>query len=387
MTTSQTALNSHPGEIPPPEPDLTPREMLQRAEAMRPVLRERQPMCEEIGRLPEETNQEFVNAGFYRILQPRRFGGYEFDVPDFIKVMTEVSRGCPESGWVLALTAGHPAAFIAGYAEEVQREVYGSTGDCRAPGAARPSGVAVPVPGGYNIKGVWDYTSGCDIATHFLGGVMVIDPETKAPGSWGFILCDQKDVRIVRNWDVIGMQGTGSHRIAIDALTLPEERLLKMSDLQFQKFSTQPGRSLFRNPLYHGPWINLLVCEMISVAVGTARGALDLYEQDLREKKLPLPPFLSRFETPDFQHLFGHVQGLVDSAEAISLHLGERYMEFGRRAVGGEKVPRRRSGDSAASRNNAFSLPGRLSTPCFSRALLRRPGSLPLWVDTSATWR
>jgi 3-hydroxy-9,10-secoandrosta-1,3,5(10)-triene-9,17-dione monooxygenase len=194
------------------------------------------------------------------------------------------------------------------------------------------------VPGGYNIKGVWDYTSGCDIATHFLGGVMVIDPETKAPGSWGFILCDQKDVRIVRNWDVIGMQGTGSHRIAIDALTLPEERLLKMSDLKFQQFSPQPGRSLFRNPLYHGPWINLLVCEMISVAVGTARGALDLYEQDLREKKLALPPFLPRFETPDFQHLFGHVQGLVDSAEAIALHLGERYMEFGRRAVDGEKV-------------------------------------------------
>jgi 3-hydroxy-9,10-secoandrosta-1,3,5(10)-triene-9,17-dione monooxygenase len=200
--------------ISPPEPNLTPKEMLQRAEAMRPVLRERQAKCEELGRIPEETNQEFVDAGFYRILQPRLFGGYEFDVPDFIRIMSEISRGCPESGWVLALTAGHPAAFIAGYDEKVQCEVYGATGDCRAPGAARPSGVAVPVPGGYKLKGIWDYTSGCDIATHFIGGVMVIDPETKAPGSWGFVLCDQKDVRIVRNWDMIGMQGTGfaSHR-------------------------------------------------------------------------------------------------------------------------------------------------------------------------------
>src|SRR5215469_17870639 len=106
--------------IDPPEPHLTPQEMLRRAEALRPILRERQVLCEELGRLPEETNQDFLNAGFYRILQPRRFGGYEFDLSDFIRIMAEIARGCPESGWVLALTSGHPAAFIAGFVEQAQ---------------------------------------------------------------------------------------------------------------------------------------------------------------------------------------------------------------------------------------------------------------------------
>ena len=82
----------------PPEPDLTPEEMLRRDEAMRPVLRERQALCERLGRLPEETNQDFLRAGFYRVVQPRCFGGYEFTLPDFIRVMMEVARGCPESG-------------------------------------------------------------------------------------------------------------------------------------------------------------------------------------------------------------------------------------------------------------------------------------------------
>jgi 3-hydroxy-9,10-secoandrosta-1,3,5(10)-triene-9,17-dione monooxygenase len=135
-----------------PEPDLTPLEMLRRAEALRPVLRERQPLCEQLGRLPEETNDEFLRAGFYRIVQPRMFGGYEFSLPDFIRVMMEVSRGCPESGWVLTLTSGHPEAFIAGFSEQAQREVYGETGDCRAPGVFVPGGSAIPVPGGYRIK-------------------------------------------------------------------------------------------------------------------------------------------------------------------------------------------------------------------------------------------
>src|SRR5262252_9506781 len=98
-----------------PEPSLSPEEMLSRAQAMRSTLRERQALCEQLGRIPEETNDEFVRAGFYRIVQPRCFGGYEFDLMTFVRVMIEVSRGCVDSGWTLALTASHHAAFLAGF--------------------------------------------------------------------------------------------------------------------------------------------------------------------------------------------------------------------------------------------------------------------------------
>jgi len=103
-------------DIQAPEPGLTPDDLLHRARAMRATLRTRQDACEQAGRILDETNNEFINAGFYRILQPRRFGGYEFDLPLFIQVMMEVSRGCSESGWVLALTAGH-AVIIASLPE------------------------------------------------------------------------------------------------------------------------------------------------------------------------------------------------------------------------------------------------------------------------------
>jgi 3-hydroxy-9,10-secoandrosta-1,3,5(10)-triene-9,17-dione monooxygenase len=52
---------------------------------MRPMLRAAQPDCEKAGRIPDATNDVFVKAGFYRTLQPRRFGGYEFDVPTFLR--------------------------------------------------------------------------------------------------------------------------------------------------------------------------------------------------------------------------------------------------------------------------------------------------------------
>src|SRR5215467_13833740 len=91
--------------IPPPEAGLTPDEVLRRAEAILPLLRERQAACEAAGQVSDDTNRRFIEAGFYRILQPRYFGGYEFGLPTFLKVMMTISRGCSDSGWVLALTA------------------------------------------------------------------------------------------------------------------------------------------------------------------------------------------------------------------------------------------------------------------------------------------
>ncbi len=64
--------------IQPPEPDLTPDEIVRRARDLVPVLRERQAECEELRRLPDQSSRDFVEAGFYRILQPRRFGGDHF---------------------------------------------------------------------------------------------------------------------------------------------------------------------------------------------------------------------------------------------------------------------------------------------------------------------
>jgi 3-hydroxy-9,10-secoandrosta-1,3,5(10)-triene-9,17-dione monooxygenase len=318
--------------ISPPEPDLTPVEVIRRAEAMRPMLRERQPLCEKLGRLPEETNEEFVRAGFYRILQPRLFGGYEFDLKTFARVMIEISRGCVESGWVLALTAGHPAAFIALFEERAQVEAYGPRGELRAPGVAAPGGTAIPVEGGYRIKGTWDYASGIDIATHFLGALLVVDPVTQVPQAYVYALLQRADWQVVDNWNVFGMQGTGSRRVVVEERFLPSHRMMELADATLATHHRQPGRALFKNPLYHGDNVPLLIFELVSVAVGAARGALDLYEEILRTRKYVIPPFTPRFEMPNMQQHFGDAQGLVDTAEAALMTLIDQYTEACRAA-------------------------------------------------------
>ncbi|MDO8431884.1 MAG: hypothetical protein Q7S58_05675 [Candidatus Binatus sp.] len=313
-----------------PELDLTPAMMIERARAMRPILRERQDRCEAGGELPAATNDAFVEAGFYRTVQPRRFGGYEFDVETFLRIMIEIARGCPASGWVLALTAGHPLV-MARFQESAQIETYGADGEFRGP-FARSSAIATPADGGFTIQGFWDYASGCDIATHFIGSAF-LDGEPGKPPRQILLLFDRKDFSIVDNWQMFGMQGTGSRRVVVEEpILVPHYRTISWDLLDGHRAPWPIPRGL-DNPMYHGRITSFLVGEATAVAVGIARGALDLYEDLLRTKNTPFPPFVLRADSYEFQQYFGKAHALVDTAEAALLKFGQDFVEVCARHV------------------------------------------------------
>jgi 3-hydroxy-9,10-secoandrosta-1,3,5(10)-triene-9,17-dione monooxygenase len=310
--------------IAPPEPALTPAEMIARAVALRPLLRAQQNAVEAAGRLSDEMNRRFIDAGFYRVVQPRLFGGYEFDVPTFMRVMMEVARGCSESAWVLALTAGH-AHLFAGFPIAGQAEVYGADGEFRAPGVPPPSAEAAPVPGGYRVKGGWDYVSGCDLATHFIGGCLVKDP---SPQGSILIVIDRADYTIIDNWSMFGMQGTGSKRIEVKEMFLPASRAMPFTTEKGELINRRPGWEIVTNPMYSGRTTPFLVAESTAVVVGAAYGALDCYADILQTRKSRFPPFPFNAEMAEYQHNFGRCQALIDTAHAAMIQAGEQYMEL-----------------------------------------------------------
>ena len=139
-------------------------ELVARAAAMRDTLRGRQAECEALGRLPDATNREYIDAGFFRVLQPRRFGGLELGCGPSCASRSSSRADCPSSGWVFALTAGH-AHTVTMWPEQGQVELFGD-GDFRCPLSNLPA-KAVRVDGGYRIDGWWDYGSGCDTGDAF----------------------------------------------------------------------------------------------------------------------------------------------------------------------------------------------------------------------------
>lgn len=316
MTSALTL--ERPDALSVPEPDLTPAEMIARASAMIPTLRARQAQTEAAGRMLEETNADFLSAGFYRVVQPRRFGGYEFDLVTYAKVMMEIARGCPSSGWVLTLTGGHPIT-LADFPEQAQIEAYGASGDYRCPSVGSPIPV-VREGASLRLNGGWDYASGCDVATHVMVSGLV--PEADGSVKPRLILVDRDDMEIVDNWRVIGMQGTGSRRVVAKDVVVPDYRTAPMA-----VWGAATGTPVHANPMYNGRKGAYFALEMGAIIVGTAKGALDLYEEICRGKPMRFSPREKLFESHEFQLYFGASQAQIDTAEAALLRAMELYTE------------------------------------------------------------
>lgn len=329
-----TATRSRPRarKIPVPRPRLTPDGMIRSAVALRPLLREHQAETEAAGRVLDDVAQQCIDAGFFRILQPRRFGGYEFDLPSFVSVAIEIARGCPSTGWAVVFTAGHPHVF-AKFPEKTQIEIYGEKGEFRAPLVGGQGAAARKVDGGYVISGGWDYASGIDIATHFMATAPIRDKLEDEPKGVLIALFEQGQYEIVRNWEMFGMQGSGSHRVEVKEQFVPQHRVHERNLLM--PAVTPPEERVFDNPFYAGPSSNILMSEIAAVAIGTGYAALDCYEEVLKRRTTPRSSQL-RAEDREFQVYFGEATALLDTAKAALLGCTQQYMDYCRDEVSGK---------------------------------------------------
>lgn len=319
-----------------PEPGLTPQELLARAEAMRPRLLEGQADTEERTYYSKETHAAFRDAGFYRTLQPRRFGGYEFDVPTFYKLGMAIARGCPSTAWCLILASAHVLQLASLFPEDAQNAVFGNDGEFRAPLRALPRGAASQNSSGWDIDGVWDFCSGAPYATHFIGTTMKspVDPAT-GPQLLLFLL-PRTQWKMLDDWgDLIGFRGSGSHSIRVEHAHAGPEFVIPGGLHDVDVSNGTPGLRLHGNPMYAGRYLGFFGAELASIIVGTARAVLDEYERLAPTKTTTFPPIIPRSQHRDFQLPLGTALGMIDTAEAAVLYVGERFMEYSRRGASG----------------------------------------------------
>ena len=80
--------------------------------------------------------------------------------------------------------------------------------------------------------------------------------------------------------------------------------------------------------MYYGRIGAFLIGEGTAVAVGAARGALDLFEEILRTKRSTQRPTLQLDKEPEFLHYYGQALTKVSTAEAALIRAGEEFMIF-----------------------------------------------------------
>ena len=321
--------------VPVPEPNLTPEEMIARAIALRPRLRAEQDEAERRGVHSEALHQEFRKAGFYRCLQPRRFGGYEFDLKTYYRLAIELARGCPSTAWCVIVGAGHALMLGSYFDEEAQAEGFGPTGDFSAPSVAAPNGTATPTDGGWLVKGKWGYASGAPYATHFMPTVL-ISGDQPGPPSAGIALIPRAQWKMLDDWGaILGMRGSGSNSIVIEGARVPKSHVIPLDMLNVDIAHGTPGSRLHGNPMYAGRCLSFFHAELVAILVGLGYATIDEYEKIIRTKTTLYPPIMPRYQHHDYQRYLGLALGMMNAAKRLVLNAGEVYMEYCRRGFEG----------------------------------------------------
>lgn len=258
---------------------VTREELVARARALAPELRERTLKTEELRRVPEETFRAFKDAGLLRALVPACYGGYALELATVIETTREIAEACGSSGWCLAICSLHNW-MVAGFPEAAQDEVFGPGADAVVCGVFMPSGKAVPVDGGHRLSGQWDFASGCDHAGHaVLAGLVCPDPDGPPQGLATFLV-RREDFRIDDNWFVAGLAGTGSKRVVVDDVFVPSDWTNAVAKgMQPASAGSRPARGAQRLPTN-----SVATLGLAGVTLGVARGALAVFQERLATK-------------------------------------------------------------------------------------------------------
>src|SRR6185436_10696203 len=149
----------------PAPPSLRPdiADLRSRVAQIAPQIKARAHTTEKAGRVPEENITALRNIGYFDIVKPALFGGFEHDFDVLVELNIELAKSCASTAWVAGLLAAHQW-LIAGFPEAAQRDVWQNDPDALACGSYAPIAKAVEVDGGYSLSGRWSFASGCDNA-------------------------------------------------------------------------------------------------------------------------------------------------------------------------------------------------------------------------------
>ena len=261
---------------------MTPEKYLGRVRALLPALRERAPHAERLRRLPDETVADFQEAGLFRCLQPKRYGGYELDPGVLYEAVMEIGTVCGSSAWILGVIGVHNW-HLGLFAPEAQDDVWGKDTSIQLSTSLAPTGTVERVDGGFRLRGRWSFSSGCDFCRWAVLGGVAPSLEGGGPDVRTFLV-PRGDYTIDDTWYTVGLCGTGSKDIVVHEAFVPEYRSHSYRDAFYL---TNPGRRVNDSPLYRLPFGLVFPACIGSPAIGVALGALATFRDQTKARISP----------------------------------------------------------------------------------------------------
>lgn len=286
--------------------------MMERAETLVPVLRQRAVQTEALRGLPPKTERELHDAGLFRMFQPRRAGGSELDYVAMVDVADILARGDASVAWTLTNLASHHW-MLAMFEERAQTLIWGENPDVLiASSFVFPAGRAKKTEGGYVLKGRWPFCSGVGPSRWSMLAGMVAD-DAGGAAEHRIFLVSARHYKIIDTWTALGLQGTGSHDVEIAESFVAECMTLPVTSIAG---GPTPGSAANPAPLYKVPVFALFPFVLSGIALGNAQACLDGYVEATSNRAATFNS-ARLSELQSIQIKIGEASAKVDTARLI----------------------------------------------------------------------
>lgn len=252
---------------------------LETARKIAPLIRASAAETDAQRELPRPLFEAMADAGLFRLALPRTLGGFEMDLPSYIRVIEEIGRADASTGWVTNQVSIF-ATYAARMPTAAARAIWIDTPRSVVANTPQANAQAVVVPGGYRVTGRQGFSTGCRHASWLAAHATVSEqgrprlddgqPETR------YCFVPRAQAELLDTWQVRGMRGTGTNHFAVNDVFVPEDRTVKSVTAPLVE----------QGPLYRLPRTLVFASGDAAVALGTARSCLDAFT-DLATTKTP----------------------------------------------------------------------------------------------------
>lgn len=277
-------------------------------------------------RLPDAVFAALADAGLFRLWLPDALGGPELSPVDFMRIVEAASALDGSVGWLVGNGGG--MSRIGGYLGAAVARDWFADPHAFVASSTGAVGAATPVEGGYCLSGRWPFASGAHHATRFMVLASVKPEDPKSP-----LLCcypGRADVRILDNWHVSGLRGTGSCDFEVNNIFVPAAHAHPFLGLR----PAQPGL------LYQMPPSSVFAWSICGVPLGIASGAIASFaELACRKARRGIAGLLCHRET--VQATVGRARAMLRAARSFLIDAMTELMAA--TEAGGERLVRARA--------------------------------------------
>ncbi|MES2263979.1 MAG: acyl-CoA dehydrogenase family protein [Pseudomonadota bacterium] len=300
-------------------------ELVRRASAAGATLAKNAQQTEHDRRAHDDNIAAIADAGLFRLMVPKRFGGYESDIRTHLDVTSALAESCGGTAWVTALV--NVCAWFTGlFPQRAQDEVFGANPDARVAGVFAPSGDTRRQDGGLLISGKWYWSSGSLHADWVVVGVIERDAHGAFAGQY-LALIPRAQISIEDTWFTVGMRGSGSNCVVAKDVFVPDHRLLNLNAAVQGDYPTE-----FKDEAaYRAAFVPVAALVLVGAQLGIGRAALKYVIDKAPQRAIAYTSFEKQSDSVMFQAQVAQAAQKIDTAHLHAYRAAEDIDDAARR--------------------------------------------------------